>query len=122
MSQHEPLAGMGAIPSDGGVAFRVWAPNADSVSVIGEFNEWANDATPLEGECNGYWYGFVDDAQVGQGYKFHITNGDFEADRIDPYALAVTNSVGHGIIHDHSSFDWEGDSAHCPPHHEMVIY
>ncbi len=35
--------GMGAIPHDKGVAFRVWAPNADAVSVIGTFNNW--DAT-----------------------------------------------------------------------------
>lgn len=117
-----PLPGMGAIVAEGGVGFRVWAPHADSVSVIGDFNDWDGDANPLDSEDNGYWYGFVDGARPGQGYKFHLVNGDFEADRIDPYAQAVTNSVGHGIIHDHSQFDWEGDSANCPPHHELVIY
>ncbi|TRY17094.1 1,4-alpha-glucan branching protein [Tessaracoccus rhinocerotis] len=117
-----PLPGMGAIVAEGGVGFRVWAPHADSVSVIGDFNDWDGDANPLDSEDNGYWYGFVDGARTGQGYKFHLVNGDFEADRIDPYAQAVTNSVGHGIIHDHSQFDWEGDSANCPPHHELVIY
>ncbi|MCC2593922.1 alpha amylase C-terminal domain-containing protein [Tessaracoccus sp. OS52] len=121
-TNRERLAGMGAIVADGGVAFRVWAPHAETVSVFGEFNDWDTDANALESEGNGFWYGFVEGAEPGQGYKFHLTNGDFGADRIDPYALEVTNSVGHGVIHDHSRFDWEDDSANCPPHHELVIY
>ena len=122
MAEHETLAGIGAIITDGGVAFRVWAPHADSVAVTGDFNGWRVDANPLENEGNGYWYGFVEGATPGQEYKFHLTNGELEIDRIDPYAMQVTNSVGNGVIYDHSAYDWEGETAHCPPHHEMVIY
>ncbi len=122
MAEREALAGMGAIITDGGVAFRVWAPHADSVAVTGDFNEWSITADPLGDEGNGYWYGFVEGATAGQEYKFHLTNGEQELDRIDPYAMQVTNSVGNGVIYDHSAYDWEGESAHCPPHHEMVIY
>ena len=122
MAEHETLAGMGAIITDGGVAFRVWAPHADSVAVTGDFNGWSVTANPLEHEGTGYWYGFVEGAAVGQEYKFRLTNGDQELDRIDPYAMQVTNSVGNGVIYDHSAYDWEGETAHCPPHHEMVIY
>ncbi|HUG66521.1 MAG TPA: hypothetical protein VMM76_02140 [Pirellulaceae bacterium] len=46
-------AGMGAIPHEQGVAFRVWAPNADSVFVVGDFNKWANDATPMQPDETG---------------------------------------------------------------------
>src|ERR1700680_1002505 len=43
-----------------GVAFAVWAPNADAVSVIGEFNTWDFDATPLQQRAlSGIWEGFV---------------------------------------------------------------
>ena len=122
MAEHETLAGIGAIITDGGVAFRVWAPHADSVAVTGDFNGWSVTANPLEHEGTGYWYGFVEGAAVGQEYKFRLTNGDQELDRIDPYAMQVTNSVGNGVIYDHSAYDWEGETAHCPPHHEMVIY
>lgn len=122
MAEHDTLAGMGAIITQEGVAFRVWAPHADSASVTGDFNDWRVDANPLESEGNGYWYGFVEGATPGQEYKFHLTNGELELDRIDPYAMQVTNSVGNGVIYDHSAYDWEGESAHCPPHHEMVIY
>lgn len=122
MAEHETLAGMGAIITDGGVAFRVWAPHADSVAVTGDFNEWSITANPLGDEGNGFWYGFVEGAAAGQEYKFHLTNGEQALDRIDPYAMQVTNSVGNGVIYDHSAYDWEGETAHCPPHHEMVIY
>ncbi len=122
MTEHTTLAGMGAIVADAGVAFRVWAPHADSVSVTGDFNDWKPESNPMANEGNGFWYGFVAGAEVGQQYKFHLVNGDLELDRIDPYAMQVTNSVGNGVIYDHSAFDWEGVTAHCPPHHEMVIY
>src|ERR1700682_3006913 len=43
-----------------GVAFAVWAPNADAVSVIGEFNAWDFEATPLRQRASsGIWEGFV---------------------------------------------------------------
>ena len=122
MAENVTLAGMGAIITDGGVAFRVWAPHADSVAVTGDFNEWSVTSNPLGDEGNGFWYGFVEGATAGQEYKFHLTNGEQELDRIDPYAMQVTNSVGNGVIYDHSAYDWEGETAHCPPHHEMVIY
>ncbi len=118
----ENIGGMGAIITDTGVAFRVWAPNATSVSVKGEFNDWSEDANPLGTEFNGFWYGFVEGAQVGQEYKFHLTNGENGFDRIDPYARQVTNSVGNAVIYDHAAYDWEGDSFVCPPHNELVIY
>lgn len=61
--------GMGAIPYPGGVAFRVWAPDVDAVSVAGEFNGWSAESTPLESESNGYWSADVDGAAIGQHYK-----------------------------------------------------
>lgn len=46
--------GMGAIVGPDGCGFRVWAPHASAVSVVGDFNDWAADADPLAGEGNGY--------------------------------------------------------------------
>lgn len=127
MTQEPHLDGMGALPYDGGVAFRVWAPHASSVSVFGTFNEWRNDANPLEAEANGYWYGVVSGAKTDDEYKYHLVNSEnpdnvVELDRVDPYANKVTNSVGNGIVYNHDDFDWQGDSFACPPHNELVIY
>ena len=122
MNEQEHIAGMGAIPTTDGVAFRVWAPHADKVAVFGEFNDWNDSADQLVNEGTGYWYGFVPAAKVGQEYKYQITNGENSFARVDPYAMQVTSSVGNGVIYDHASYDWEEVHANCPPHHELVIY
>ncbi|MGC1208677.1 MAG: alpha-amylase family glycosyl hydrolase [Ornithinimicrobium sp.] len=115
-------SGMGSIPYADGVAFRVWAPNADGVRVTGDFDGWRPGKHKLGDEGGGYWYGEVLGAEVGQEYQFVLALGEDTAYRIDPYARAVTNSIGNGIIVDPLAFDWEDDEFRCPPHHEMVIY
>jgi 1,4-alpha-glucan branching enzyme len=112
---------MGAILLEKGVAFRVWAPNAEEVAVIGDFNRWNARSNPLQSEGNGHWYGEVPEAKVGQGYRFWLQTAGGEVTRIDPYARAVTNSIGNGIIHD-PSFDWEGDDFHIDNWNSLVIY
>lgn len=113
--------GMGAWPFAQGVAFRVWAPHAEEVYVIGTFNDWDEARHPLSLEGNGVWYGEVHGAKVGDEYRFLIVNGEQRLSKIDPYAREVTNSVGNGIIHD-ASFDWQGDAFQLPPWNELVVY
>ncbi|ATC65532.1 1,4-alpha-glucan branching protein [Nibricoccus aquaticus] len=94
------VAGMGAIPLSGssGVAFRVWAPHADAVSVVGSFNDWDAAAHPLAKEGSGNWYAAIPSAKPGDEYRFALKRGDDEFTRIDPRALRVTNSIGNGVI------------------------
>jgi len=113
------LQGMGAIVAGDGVGFRVWAPHADAVEVSGPFTQ---AGIALASENDGYWYGFAEGARAGQQYRFTITSGGERFDRIDPYAAEVTNSVGSGVIYDHSAFDWEGDDYTPPTLNELVIY
>lgn len=113
--------GMGAIVLDRGVAFRVWAPNADHVAVVGDFNEWQAAASPMERSEHGNWYIYVENAKPGDEYKYEITNGADIFRRIDPRVREVTNSVGNGIIHD-PNFDWQGDDFKMAPWNELVIY
>lgn len=73
-----------------GTYFAVWAPNAEQVSVIGTFNEWAEDRHPLRlrGQ-SGIWEGFIPGVGKGTLYKFHIrsrVNG-YRIDKTDPFAL-----------------------------------
>ncbi|MGM0400004.1 MAG: alpha-amylase family glycosyl hydrolase [Chloroflexota bacterium] len=117
-----PEEGMGAIPHDGGVTFRVWAPHADSMSVVGSFNDWSPDAHPLSPEEDGYWATDVEEAKPGDTYKYEIINGDQTLERIDPYARQVTHSDGCSVIYD-PTFDWgEGDPFEMVPWNELVIY
>ena len=59
-------AGMGAIPHEAGVTFRVWAPHADRVSVVGSFNDWKTDTHVLEPEADGYFALDVPEAKIGR--------------------------------------------------------
>lgn len=115
------LQGMGAIIHDHGVAFRVWAPHADRVSVAGDFNNWSDTKHPLDHEEDGYWYADVPNASPGDEYRYTIFRGEQVLSRIDPYAREVTNSIGNAIIHD-PAFDWQGDDYTLPPVNELVIY
>lgn len=58
-----------------GVAFSVWAPNATSVSVIGDFNGWNDDAHPMVNvNQSGYWSVFIAGVEAGALYKFAVAN------------------------------------------------
>ena len=59
-------AGMGAIPYQAGVAFRVWAPHADRVFVTGAFNNWT-ESHPMQSGDNGTWYVEVSEAEIRRG-------------------------------------------------------
>jgi 1,4-alpha-glucan branching enzyme len=56
IASEQVRAGMGLLPHESGVAFRVWAPHANAVYVIGSFNNWSSDAHPMAKEEGGYWY------------------------------------------------------------------
>ena len=113
--------GMGAIVHDAGVAFRVWAPNAEAVFLAGTFNDWSEDTTAMAPEDGGMWYADVAAAKPADEYRFLIRNGQTVLSRIDPYARAVTTSVGNGIVVD-PTHDWHGCGFEARSWNELVIY
>ncbi len=121
MSAEATIRGMGAIPHAGGVSFRVWAPNARGVSVIGSFNGWDGARHPLRAEGNGKWYADVAEARPGDEYRFLLSTESGEFSRVDPYAREVTGSAGNAVVHD-PAFDWRGDDFRIAPWNELVIY
>ena len=75
-----------------GVRFAVWAPNADRVSVIGDFNGWNPDRHPMRNRGDsGVWEGFVEGAGDGDLYKYKVeTHGlGYYEEKADPYAFAA---------------------------------
>nr|WP_315852903.1 alpha-amylase family glycosyl hydrolase [Roseimaritima sediminicola] len=109
------------MPHDSGVAFRVWAPNADRVSVVGDFNDWDAGNGAMEAEPGGCWYRDCAEAVIGDQYKYEIVNGDQVLRRVDPRVREVVNSVGNGIVHD-PDFDWQDDDFEIANWNELVIY
>ncbi len=73
-----------------GAQFAVWAPNANYVSVIGDFNGW-NRATHqlVPRGSSGVWEGFVPGAKKGDDYKYHIGSrvGGYRVDKADPFGI-----------------------------------
>ncbi len=73
-----------------GTYFAVWAPNAESVSVIGDFNFWDKKAHPLgvRWDSSGIWEGFIPDLGKGETYKYSIVSkhGHEKLEKGDPYA------------------------------------
>ena len=96
-----------------GIYFAVWAPNAASVSVIGEFNGWQENVCPMRRrEPLGMYDAFVPEAKVGDLYKFYIRTKDGrELYKADPFANYSEMRPGNASrIADLTNFKW-GDSA-----------
>ena len=125
-----PELGSTINPGGTGVTFRVWAPNAQAVSVTGEFNNWSTTAHPLAQEAgtpwNGIWRTTVPSAQVGQLYKYHLRNSAGEnVWRKDPRGREVRSlpdSTQASVIYDPEAFDWEGDAFVPPWPNDIVMY
>ncbi len=97
-----------------GVAFSVWAPNAKSVCVTGDFNRWNPGSHPLKPrwDSSGIWEGFIPGLGKGAVYKYHIeTHLGVALDKGDPYALLweippQTASVVWAFDHDWTDENW----------------
>lgn len=89
--------------------FRVWAPNARAVSVIGEFNFWnTEDLYMTRLDEGGVWEAFSVYAKEGQPYKYCVTQADGrQVHKIDPYGLSCTPLPDPASrICDLSGFTW----------------
>jgi 1,4-alpha-glucan branching enzyme len=81
---------LGCALSDGSARFRVWAPNAARVSVIGDWNAWSGDADPMvvRGDETGIWEASVRGVTRGQAYKYRIvTRNGAILEKADPFAF-----------------------------------
>ena len=92
-----------------GVYFAVWAPNAERVSVIGDFNYWNPDTHPLRTRGNsGIWEGFV--PHVGQGtiYKYQIfsRHNGYRVAKADPFAIHAETPPRTGSIVWNRDYEW----------------
>ena len=99
---------------EAGTVFSVWAPNADSVSVVGSFNEWDPKTHQLSPRgSSGIWEGFIPGANRGALYKYHIESQrhGYRIDKADPLGLLHekpprTASVVWDLDYQWSDQDW----------------
>ena len=110
---------LGAHTTEGGVQFRVWAPRAETIPVVGSFNDWdisAHPMKPLEDDHE-IWEAFVPGAKADDLYKFAVTAAHAGGEtrtvwKADPYAFfsengATPHSQRASIIYDTTAaFEW----------------
>ena len=74
-----------------GSYFAVWAPNAERVSVFGDFNGWNKNShlLTIRWDGSGVWEGFIPGIKKGSLYKYHIISkvGGYQVDKGDPFCL-----------------------------------
>jgi 1,4-alpha-glucan branching enzyme len=100
---------LGAHLQPDGASFAVWAPNAEHVSVIGDFNGWDPAAHPLSPvRSSGIWSGAVHGARGGHAYKFHIRSrhGGYQVDKADPFAFHAETPPKTGSIVWDLGYEW----------------
>ena len=97
------------VDEEEGVYFAVWAPNAAAVSIVGDFNEWDENATPMERlEALGIYQIFLTGIKVGDIYKYCVTAQDGKKTlKADPYGFqAELRPNNASVVADISDFKW----------------
>ncbi|HLQ62388.1 MAG TPA: 1,4-alpha-glucan branching protein GlgB [Candidatus Acidoferrales bacterium] len=105
--------GAHALSDPQGTFFAVWAPNAASVSVIGDFNGWEGARTPLQARAtSGIWEGVVPGLGLGSLYKYHVRSRVTGAgvDKADPYATFAEAPPRQASVVWDLAYEWgDGD-------------
>ena len=71
-----------------GVRFAVWAPNAEDVTLIGDFNDWARATHPMMHRSGGVWELFIPGLAQGTHYKYFVrSRNGYEQEKCDPYGF-----------------------------------
>ncbi len=90
-----------------GWVFRVWAPHAKSVSIVGDFNDWDRDVHPMSKISDGIWEGFVAGLKIFDIYKFSVETKEGKLRlKADPYARHSETSPANASKLYTSSFKW----------------
>ena len=93
-----------------GYLFRVWAPNAPKVTVIGDFNNWALEATPMEKVEGGIWEVFIPGLNRYDAYQYaiHKADGSGFVGKADPYGFhaATRPDVSSKLYDLNTGYQW----------------
>ncbi len=113
-----------------GVAFAVWAPNARSVSVVGDWNLWDPATHPMRRVGgNGVWEIFIPDVAMGAKYQFDLVTSSGDVLRkCDPFARRAELRPGQSSVVFASTYDWadrawiDARASRAPQSAPMSIY
>ncbi len=112
-THHRLYEKLGAHPiAAGGVAgtyFAVWAPNAQQVSVIGDFNDWQKARHPLRPRgISGIWEGFIVGVTPGAMYKYFIASNhnNYQVEKADPFGFCCETPPQTASVVCDLAYEW----------------
>lgn len=112
-----------------GVIFRVWAPSAEKVALVGDFNDWNESSTPMQKVGDGVWGVFVEGLKQFDAYKYAITANGKTFLKADPYAYhAETAPATASKVYALDGYEWKdadfiaGRDKHGYHHKPLNIY
>ena len=110
-----------------GVSFSVWAPNAQGVRVVGDFNHWDGTSHPMRSMgSSGVWELFVPLIGAGQHYRFNLLGRDgLWRTKSDPMACATQCPPANASLVFQSHYQWQDSDwmtarAQCDPHNQPM--
>ncbi len=92
-----------------GVRFAVWAPNAETVAVVGDFNEWDSRRHLMRMRDGGVWELFIPGLGVGTNYKYNVRSRlrGYQQQKADPYAFGTeAPPKSASVVTDLGSYAW----------------
>ena len=114
---------MGASLIADGATFRVWAPQARSIHVIGDFNgHQRTDAGLLTRDNQGHWRGFIPGVKDRQRYMFYVVGEGSEGPKRDPYARELEAPFPSECLVRRTDFPWHDTGFLTPGVQDVVIY
>ena len=107
-----------------GVRFAVWAPNAETVSLAGEFNDWDTRRHPMRRRNGGVWELFMPGLAAGASYKYNVRSrfAGYQQLKADPYAFyCELPPKSASRVWDNSQYEWQDAEWMKPaPAHDIL--
>ena len=97
------------VDGEAGTYFAVWAPNAEQVFVLGDFNGWSKSSHPLSSRGpSGIWKGFFPGIGTGAIYKYYVVSqyNDYRVDKMDPFAFRTETPPATGSVVWDLAYEW----------------
>lgn len=114
---------MGATLVADGATFRVWAPHARAVYVVGSFNDRVRcDASLLTRNDHGHWLGFIPGVRDRDRYRFYVVGEGSQGPKRDPFARELETPFPSDCVVRHADFPWRDRGYRTPAFHDLVVY
>jgi 1,4-alpha-glucan branching enzyme len=115
-------AHLGTVEGTGGATFAVWAPNAASVRLMGDFDDWRGDHELHAAGDSGIWEGFVAGVEAGCRYKYRIeSRSGYRVDKADPFAFAAEPAPRTASLVADLGYEWDDVAWMRERHHRFAL-